>query len=136
MFLIFTRRRFKMRFLLFFLLILLLCSVFLSSLYRFGFSQTNTIHAQESGSLSPTPSPVSSTVPAIHKINTETLRDPEAFKLDQQIKQATRNLFTALSNNDPLTSIESKAASRKTLMKEAIRKYPYYSESFPKRTGI
>ena len=80
------------------------------------------VKAQESSSLSPTPSPsLSPSTSTIPPINTESLRDPDAFKLDQQIKQATREL---LKSTDTSTG-ENKASYRKTLMKQAIKKYPY-----------
>src|SRR3989344_1016771 len=74
------------------------------------------VKAQESGSVLPTPSP--SLPPFVYsEINREALADPQAFILDQKIKQATRALFA--------TPNEQKAHARKTLMQQAIRQYSY-----------
>lgn len=85
-----------------------------------------SVKAQESSSLSPTPSPsVSSSTPDIPLINTEALRDPAAFALDQQIKGATKAFFTALEQKQTISELETKASARKNLMKQAIVSYPY-----------
>src|SRR3989344_3603815 len=118
------RRKYKIGFLLFFLV----CSIVG---YRLVSSHINKVRAQssqgeipyagESSSISPTPSIDPSSTSTVPDINPESLRDPDAFKLDQQIKQATRELF---QSTDTSTG-ENKASYRKTLMRQAIKKYPY-----------
>ena len=118
------RRKYKIGFLLFFLV----CSIVG---YRLVSSHINKVRAQssqgeipyagESSSISPTPSIDPSSTSTVPDINPESLRDPDAFKLDQQIKQATREL---LKSTDTSTG-ENKASYRKTLMRQAIKKYPY-----------
>lgn len=93
-------------------------------IYQLFPSHHNPAVAQESSSLSPTPS-VAAAPSTIPPINTESLRDPAVFKLDQQIKGATRDFFNAVSRSEPLTTLENKASTRKNLMKQALQKYPY-----------
>ncbi len=127
MFLMFSQKKYTVRFLYFFL-VFSVCVVFIlhnltshiQDIHAQS-SQGKIPHAQESGSISPTPSPIPSSVSPIPNINPETLRDPDAFKLDQQIKQATRDLFQTTD----ISIREGKAVQRKNLMKQAIKKYPY-----------